>query len=307
MSTNQLHRAIWLVDLLRRYGRLTRSEINEHWRRCPFSNGRDLPRRSFFNYRDEIESLFNIQVLADPETYEYYLAENEHQRNMTSWLLHASALNEAITNSRDVAEHIFMEDVPSARSHLNLMINSLREKRVVRFDYAPYTRSTPSRGVEVEPYFLKLFKQRWYVTGRAVSEGLIKTYALDRIVKAALKTTTYEIPADFDAETYFRDSFGIVFTQGEVKNIMIKVDSRQAKYFRALPLHHSQHEMIHDTYSIFTYRMKISPDFIQELLSYGPKVTVLQPPELRAMIVSELRATLANYPDPEAEKGTGRR
>lgn len=75
----------------------------------------------------------------------------------------------------------------------------------------------------------------------------------------------------------------------------LKVSPRQAKYFRALPLHHSQEEMIHDQYSIFNYHLRLTPDFVQELLSYGPNVTVLAPAELRAMIVNNLQQSLDNY------------
>ena len=75
----------------------------------------------------------------------------------------------------------------------------------------------------------------------------------------------------------------------------IKTDSRQAKYLRALPLHHSQQEMIHDTYSIFNYRLRITPDFVQELLSYGPNIMVIEPPELKAMIITSLEDSIAQY------------
>lgn len=296
MSTTQLNRSMWLVSLLRRYGRLTRAQINEHWRASSLSNGRDIPRRTFFNFRDDIDTMFNIRVLCDPHTYEYYLEEDEHSRNMTSWMVHTQALNDVFTRSRDVSHLIFLEDVPSARSHLQLVVDALRDKYRLRFDYAPYTRSTPSRGVVVEPYFMKLFKQRWYVTGRAVKDGTaIKTYALDRMLNPSMLDEHYVIPDSFDPETYFRDSFGIVFTQGQVYDIKLRVDARQAKYFRAVPLHHTQQEMIHDTFSIFTYRMKISPDFVEEILSHGSRVTVIQPPELKAMVVTELADALKNY------------
>ena len=106
---------------------------------------------------------------------------------------------------------------------------------------------------------------------------------------------TFVIPEDFDAESYTKYSFGIIFSQGEIKNVSIKTDSRQAKYLRALPLHQSQQEMIHDTYSIFNYRLRITPDFVQELLSHGPSITVLDPPELKAMVVTSLEESLANY------------
>lgn len=299
MSHTQIDRALWLVKLLRQHGRLTRDQINLHWRMSPLSNGCDIPRRTFITCRDAIATTFHINIACDPHTYEYYIEDlDDHNRNLTAWMLHTQTMNEILVNSRDLSQYIFLEDVPSARSHLQLIVRALRERHRLRFDYAPYTRTTPSRGVILEPYFLKLFKQRWYVTGHAVRDGhgIIKTYALDRMLTPTIMPDDYTIPRDFDPETYFHDSFGIVFTQGRVKEIKLRVDPRQAKYFRALPLHHSQQEMIHDTYSIFTYHMKISPDFVEEILSHGSRITVLQPPELRAMVLTELHATLANYP-----------
>ena len=70
---------------------------------------------------------------------------------------------------------------------------------------------------------------------------------------------------------------------------------RQAKYFRALPLHPSQSEMITDAYSIFTLELQLTPDFVAQLLSYGPSVEVVAPRELRSMVVSSLRKMLAAY------------
>ncbi len=88
-----------------------------------------------------------------------------------------------------------------------------------------------------------------------------------------------------------------MFDEGEVKRVALRTDSRQAKYFRSVPLHHSQQEVIHDSYSIFYFKIKLTPDFVQEILSYGPKVTVLSPPELRAIMVDSLKKTLDTYAD----------
>ncbi len=296
MARDLLNRYIWIVDTIRRYGRISREELNACWMRSPYSDGSSLPRRTFYNYRQAIEEVFKLTIECDPATFEYYIKdEDDHSESVTNWLFNTTAMNSALSNSRQVMDRIFLEDVPSAREHLSIVIDAIKENHPLKFDYAPYTRTSPSRDVIVEPYFLKLFKQRWYVTGRAVKDKAIKTYALDRMLTPTLQRETFEVPADFDAETYFNDSFGIVFTHGEVKDIRLKVDSRQAKYFRALPLHHSQEEMIHDEFSIFSYRMKITPDFVQELLSHGARVTVLQPPELKAMVVDELRRSLSAY------------
>lgn len=297
MSQNLFNRYIWMVDTIRRHGRISRRELNECWLRSSFSEGRPLARRTFYNYREAIRDLFNIDIECDTSTYEYYIdmPEEGGRGSVSDWLLNNAAVNDVLTNSREVADRIFVEDVPSAREHLGAVIDALRDNRVIRFDYLPYSRTIPTYGLLLEPLFLKIFRQRWYITGRRVDENKIKTYALDRISNLKILHESFTPDPTFDPMEYFRYSFGIVFTQSEVKRIAIKTDARQAKYFRALPLHHTQEEAIHDSYSIFYYRMRISPDLVEELLSYGPRITVLEPPELRAMMRSELESALEAY------------
>lgn len=296
MAKDLLNRYVWLVDTIRRYGRITRRDLDECWKRSKFSNGEKLPRRTFYNYRQAIEDFFNITIECDQSTFEYYISdEDSHNESVTEWLLNSAATNDVLSSSREISQKIFLEDVPSAREHLSTVISALKSQCPVRFDYQPYTRSTPNTGVTVEPYFLKIFKQRWYLTGRNTADDRIKTYALDRISSAVILPDKFTPDPTFDAETYFHDSFGIVFTQNDAKRIVVRTDPRQAKYFRALPLHHSQQEMVHDDFSDFIYRLRITDDFVAELLSYGQKVTVLEPPELRAIMKDSLTKTLENY------------
>jgi len=296
MSKDLFSRYIWLVDTIKRYGHITREELNARWLRSPFSNGETLPRRTFYNYRQAIEELFKINIECNPSTFEYYIEEGDtHSESVTNWLLNSAAMSNVLSDSKEVSTRIFLEDVPSAREFLAVVIDALKEFHPIKFTYQPYSRSIATKDIVLEPYFLKIFRQRWYVTGRNLKENMIKTYALDRMRDVVLQSTVFEMPADFDAEEYIKYSFGIVFSQGEVKRVQIKTDSRQAKYLRALPLHHTQQEMIHDAYSIFTYMVRITPDFVQELLSHGASVTVVEPPELRAMVIHSLEESLALY------------
>jgi hypothetical protein len=296
MARDLLKRYMWLIDTIKRYGRITRSELDECWMRSEFSNGEKLPRRTFYNYRAAVEELFSINIECDTSTFEYYIAsEDAHSESVTNWVLDSAVMNDVLSSARDIADKIFIEEVPSAREFLSPIIDAIRNNQTIKFTYHPYTRSMATPDVLVEPYFLKRFKQRWYITGRHVQAEKVKTYALDRMSELKLQTEKFVPDPNFDAETYFKDSFGIVFTQNEVKSITLKVDSHQAKYFRALPLHHSQLEMVHDAYSIFKYKMRITPDFVEEILSHGPRVTVLTPPELRAMVLTELQGALDNY------------
>lgn len=288
------------MDTIRRYGRITGRELNRRWAESPFSEGRPLPRRTFYNYRQAVQQLFNVNIEYDPVTYEYFIENNdEHNDSVTDWLLNTTATSNVLSGARDISGRIFLEDVPSARDYLHVVIDALKMNRAIRFDYHPYTRSQPTRGIVLEPYFLKIFRQRWYITGRNVADSKVKTYALDRMTRAVMLDMAFEIPADFDSEVYCSASFGVVFNMGQIEHVVIRVEPRQAKYFRALPLHQSQRETVYDSFSLFHFDIRVTPDFVEELLSHGPKLTVIEPRSLRLTMIEKLRATLAGYDDLE--------
>lgn len=297
MPRNLFSRYIWIIDTLRQYGTISRTALDELWRRSDISDGDPLPRRTFYNYRNAISDIFKINIDYNPATFEYFINDggDSHKESVTELMLSSASITNALTDVNDISNRIMVEDVPSARKFLSVIVNSIRESRPLRFNYSAYTHTIPRTGVVVEPYFIKIFRQRWYMTGRNVADNAIKTYALDRMDSVEMTDGSFELPEDFDPEMYFHDSFGIMSSKGKTRNVVLRVEPRQAKYFRALPLHHSQTETIHDNYSIFTYKLKLTDDFVQELLSYGPKVTVVEPAELRAMITENLTASLKNY------------
>ena len=296
MSSTTVNRCVWLVDTIRRYGRITRRQLQDAWLRSPHSEGKPLTRRTFCNHRLAAEELFYLNIICDPKSFEYYIEQDSTaSESVTDWLLNSVSLNDVLIGARDITNRIFVENVPSAREYLGDTIQALKTSQRLKFDYHPYTRSRPTTGVVVEPYFLRLFKQRWYLVSRNVEEDRIKTYALDRMKSVKLTGESFEFDESFDMENYFTDSYGIVVTHNDPRKIVLRTTPRQAKYLRALPLHHSQQETISDSFSLFTYRMRLTDDFISELLSHGPEITVLEPPELRAMMETSLRESLKNY------------
>lgn len=296
MSNQSVNRCVWLVDTIRRYGRITRQQLVDAWERSPLSEGRPLSRRTFCNHRAMAEQLFNCTISCDPSTFEYYI-EDEHVSgaSVSDWLLDSATVNDVLLGARDITNRIFVEHVPSAREYLSTVIDALKNHHPIKFDYHPYTRTLPSKGIVIEPYFLKLFKQRWYMVGRIPADNKIKTYALDRIVAAKMLPDTFEDDPDFDINGYFSYSYGIVVDHTEPRKVVLRATAKRAKYIRALPLHGSQSEIVSDKYSIFTYNIRISEDFVAELLSYGPEITVMEPPELRAIMMNKLRESLSNY------------
>lgn len=299
MGQDRLARYVWLLETIRKYGKITRKELEKRWEDSGFKGS--LTRRTFHNYRNSLEELFGVNIECDLSTFEYYIAEEDIDRvKVTQWMFDNAAVNNIFADSTCIVDRIIVEDIPSARKHLSTVMDAIKSSRRISFSYHSYSRIYPRHDIVFEPYFLKLFRQRWYITGVEISTGRegLRTYALDRMSNAVLLQDQFALPENFDAHKYTRDSFGIVFDMGVVSTVELKVNARRAKYLRALPLHHSQTEpLVGSEYSIFRYQIKPTPDFVEELMSMGSDITVLAPRELREEIKEKIAATLKNYED----------
>lgn len=297
MAKNQVAVYVWLVDTIERFGHITFKELNRQWVLSSYSDGEPLPRRTFFNYRNAIEDMFDITIQCNRSTFEYYIdhTASESESRMQRWLIDSMSLSGMLSNSKDVSSRIVLENVPSARQHLPLIIGAMRGGNRIVFNYRSYQRVNAVQGIVLEPYFVKIFKQLWYVIGKNVKDRKIKTYALDRMSNLTVSPDNFEMPAGFDPIDFFKDCFGITSSHDAPKDIVLRVSATQAKYFRALPLHSTQREEVHDSYSIFRYKMCTTYDLKEEILSHGSNIEVIAPPELKLQVKNELRQALNNY------------
>ena len=296
MRKDLFNRYIWIVDTIQRYGKITRRELNELWLKSVDGDGEPIPARTFFHYRRAIEENFQIDIECN-KAGEYYIDSKgtRQDQQFRNWLMDSYAMRGVLSDSSTMSDRILVEDVPSARRFMSSVMEAMKQSKKIVFTYQSYNRSLPDVGIVFHPYFVKLFKQRWYVIGYKEKDKSIKTYALDRITEMTISDESFQMPESVDPSTFFDDYFGITTSFGEVKRISLQVNYKQAKYFRALPLHQSQIEELHDSYSIFSYHMKLTGDLVRELLSYGDSVKVLQPMELVAMIKDELQRSLKQY------------
>jgi hypothetical protein len=297
MARNLINRYVWLVDTISRYGRITLKDLNAAWLRSEISEGKPLARRTFFHYRDGVEEMFDINIQCDKSTFEYYIDDSggENNARLRSWVVDSVSMSGTLSNARDVSGRIMLENVPSAREHLPVVIDAMKQNRRIRFSYKSYTRSLPTDGIVLEPYFVKIFKQLWYVIGFNINDKQIKTYALDRISNLNILQDTFVMPNDVNPSDFFKDCFGIITNRNSAKRIVLRVEPTQAKYIRALPLHSSQQEVVHDDYSIFTYKMRITYDLKEEIMSHGATIEVLEPKELKTLICDELERAIKHY------------
>lgn len=300
MNKNLITRYIWLVDMLRTYGRLTREQINELWKRSPMGDGESIPERTFYHYRRSVEEIFGIEIGCNRKG-EYFINEEEgdYRNGLRDWLLDSFAVSNLLADSSDVAERVEVEEVPSAREFLQPVVSALRERVAIRFDYAGFNRSRMERNIEFYPYYLKRYKQRWYMLGLRTRSGDLRTYALDRVKAVEETGDHFELPAGLTIGELFGNILGVTSSKAEERTVRLRTTRTQAKYFRALPLHHSQEEeLTGPDHSIFKYRLKLNYELVHELMSLGDGVKVLEPRELQLMVTNELRKALEQYDNP---------
>lgn len=274
---------IWLLNTIVR-GPISRAAIDEKWAHANANEYKQdyLPESNFHRWKSTVEMLFDVKINCNAYN-EYYIEEASDLRgtDLRLRLLNLMSMDSLLKDSKELSDQILFEPIPSGEKFLAPIIEALRDKAAIKMTYQGFTKDYPTTFI-VEPYCLKMFKQRWYVL--AYSPGIDQTYlySLDRIHAIEPTTQKYKLPKGFNAEAYFKDAYGTADLDYEPVEVKISISAKQAPYLRTLPLHKSQEEIeTNEEYSIFRYFIIPSYDFKQELYKYGSDVEVLAPESMR--------------------------
>lgn len=292
MARDLFKRYIWLVDTIYQARKIDFEGINDKWKRSSLSEGNCLPKKTFQNHRKAIEDIFDVLIECDTQNgYKYYIdsAEDFNDNSMRHWLLSTFTVNNLISESQKIKDRIHLENTPSGQKYLSPIIEAMRDGYCIELTYQSYWRDSLNT-ILIEPYFVKIFKQRWYVIANNRVKQSTRVYALDRIKDLNILSVKFELPETFKPVDYFYDCYGIIRDDGiEECRVKVKMTASQARYLRDLPLHHSQEELESDNkMSIFAYYIKPSFDFKKELLSMGAEVEVVEPEWFREEIMREI-------------------
>ncbi|MBQ6081020.1 MAG: hypothetical protein IJK91_00920, partial [Bacteroidales bacterium] len=117
MKTNTaslMSRYIWLLNIISEAGErgISREDINRKWRGCVYNDNheREIPRKTFYNYKCEIESLFAITLEARriDGHFRYRIAEDDSLQvgQVKQLLLNSLSINEAVSGGGELADRI---------------------------------------------------------------------------------------------------------------------------------------------------------------------------------------------------------
>lgn len=293
--TTLFNRYLWLIELLSYSKGLSKSEIDSRWANSVFNDdGKGtIPRRTFIRMKDNILSLFDIQIVYDRKEKKYHIENDISGCNKnTQFLLSAFAVNQMVSENRDLADRILLEDTPAGSNiFLPEITTAMRENRRLSITYQNYEMQT-AREFEIEPYALRYFGRRWYVLAHTDFHNSLRLYALDRMKDVKISDKLFKLPEDFSADDYFSRYFGVIVTDGKAENIQLKTTDTRAKYLRSLPLHRSQKEIASN---LFELHLVPTDDFINAVRAMGTEVEIVSPDWVRKRLLQDAKDLVKKY------------
>ena len=279
-----LRQYIWLIDIISRSGGITLQELNERWIKTELSEGVAMTRLTFNRYRTAIEEIFGINIECRRKGYQYFIENDDilKSNSLIHWMIDSLSVGNMLMDSLSMKDRILLENIPSGKMHLQPIINAMKQGKKIRIEYQRFGKQEVRR-ITVEPYAIKVFKQRWYLLANDNKWEMPAVYALDRIVSLEETNEDFVFPTDFDAETFFKDCYGVLCgTNDKAQKIVLRAYPPYVNYLRTLPLHASQKELNSNSeYADFELYLRPTFDFRQELLCQGDEVEVLEPKAFR--------------------------
>ncbi len=297
-----LHRYIWLIETIVGLDGASFAQIQQRWASCSLNVKKEkFPLKSFHNHKTAIQQLFGIHITCRRKGgYRYYIeSEGAHQNGqLKDWLVQALTLNQITEDAHELSEHILLEPIPGNTNYLPLIMAAMRDGHRLRMRYRSFWAEHASE-YPIEPYCLKLFRQRWYIVAHSEksSPEEPRIYALDRIEALSSTEESYSIPESFSAQQYFSDCYGIV-RNDDPQEVLLKVyhEGNKHRFLASLPLHHSQQCIEQgEGYSLMRYHLRPTYDLRQEILSHGTDIEVISPLWLRELIAEVYRKQYLLY------------
>ena len=292
-----LRQYVWLINTLRNSGALTIDALASRWNDDDMDNGRPFSRSTFNRYRDAVLDTFGVIIDCRKagRHSEYFIANPEvfSENTIEQWLLRTLTVGNALWESVSLYDRILLENVPEGEQFMPTIISAMRNNVALSLTYHRFGGT--DKCYDVEPLAIKLFQRRWYLLGNV--DGMLRTFSFDRITSVEKTSRSFTIPKDFKPKEYYNDFFGANSDKEvPIQKVVVRFYGWTINYIKTLPLHSSQQLVAQgDDFADFSYLIHPTMDFIDEILRYDDVVEVLEPKELRNLVIERYRRALSRY------------
>lgn len=252
-----------------------------------------LSRRTIQRDIQNIRTDFSIGIEYCRRNQGYYIADDDIRSDIDRFLDSFDILS-SLHSETGIPDFVLAEKHrPMGTQHLYPLIHAIKSSLRISFSYLKFGSDKPSFR-KLEPYAAKECRGRWYLIGRTKGQNDLKTYGLDRINDLIILDETFPKDNTIDVSEKFKYSYGIYSSyEYPIEDVILSFDARDGSYLKSLPLHHSQ-EIVTDNKDefIIRLRLKITLDFIMELMSRSWSLKVIEPLSLREEIQSICKSAL---------------
>lgn len=205
--------------------------------------------------------------------------------------------------------------------HFDRLLECIVDKKTIEISYVPF-KGEP-KCVKVFPYYLKNYNQRWFLLGKTINEHpnekhpkecfeKISCYALDRIHPLSTDDGKVYIPAireyngikwienTIDFDEYFYYTIGVTDTEN-IQETVLRFNPERYNYVKTKKLLPSQQEIqpgekFYDAERpTIRIRAMQNRELVQQILSFGADVEVIQPETLRTEVRSIIKKMYSCY------------
>lgn len=286
----------------------TFEQLEHYWEISEMNiEGQELSQRTLQRDIPIIAAVYRVSIKCNRSTQEYYIIDEAEAFSQN--LLEAFDVYHALQNYYGkLSESIlFDKRIPQGTQYLSPLLDAIEKQKQIEIHYHKFWGSKEVQIRTIEPYLLKESQRRWYVLALDVDKKLLRVFGLDRIKSIEDRGIKRMYDPPKDIVHFFDDSFGVWVDNDRTKaeKVILSFKKQEgdsfftpnpAEYLRAMPLHRSQ-VFIKDTPEemILSLKVKITPDFVKEILSYGAYVKVIEPQHLADRIKTEIKNALQLY------------
>lgn len=180
--------------------------------------------------------------------------------------------------------------------HIETLYQAIIKKSTVKLCYQSF-KAREANTFHFHPYYLKEYRNRWFVIGIKKKDAPIMNLALDRILSIDGCDVKYVPRHDFNLVAYLHDVVGVSVNQnGQTEKVLLLADNETAPYILTKPIHHSQEVMETSATGVtISLNVQLNFELEREILGFGDRVKVIAPERLKRRIKDTFEHALDLY------------
>lgn len=168
-------------------------------------------------------------------------------------------------------------------NHLKPLYLAIKKKQVLKIVYKGF-KDKESSVFEFHPHILKQYNRRWFVFGynKTVKRWQHSIPLDERLISFETLEDVNYLDSDKDWELFFRTMVGVTRINENVERVVVRFHNGRENYFKTKPFQPDYEEFFEEEkQDQVWFETIINKELVQQLLSYGQELEVLEPESLK--------------------------